>query len=276
MVPSRTKVILFLIFLSVVILVIGQHFGGRLGLLLGFLLAVGINSTLFFFGQNQMLKKMHAKPLLGRDAWGLNDLVKKLAQDLHTPVPRLYLIESSSPTAFSFGLDQNQACLCVTTDLLARFSRPELEAILAHQLCQLSRNDSFSFAVFSILTYSLIAVSELADALLPTQLFTKRPHRFFQYLAYPLAWGLVKLAVGRKFFYETDAHAGVFLQDRRRLGEILWKLETLSHTRPLRIPAFSSHMFIVNPSGRLEKSKLGQFHPPMAQRLTALIGTPTA
>ena len=276
MIASRSKVILFLIFLSLFFLIAGQQIWGRPGLLIGLLLAVLLNSTLFFLGENQMLRKMKARPLKGNDPWGLNERVQDMARRLKTPPPQIYLMESQSPTAFSFGLDQSKPCLCVSSDLLQRLNSKEVDVVLAHQLCQLSRHDSFAFAVFSILAHSLVSLTELMDSFLPTQLFTKKPHRFFQYLASPLAWLLLKFAVQRRMFYETDARAGAFLKDRNLLGDVLWQLDTLSRTRPLLIPAFSSHMFIVNPAGEQKRRFRGIFHPSVKRRLTALIGRPIA
>lgn len=275
MVSRGTKVWVFLLLVCLSFLAVGERFGGRAGLLTGFLLAVGLNAVIFFFGESRILSRLNARMIRGRDAWGLRPRIDALCEKLNVRPPHLFVMESPSVTAFSVGFAVRRPCLCVSTGLLQKLDERELEAVLAQQLCHVGRLDSFSFGVAGVLANTLLGFAQVLDLLWPPNYFLGRKQTPFLTLASPLGWLILRVVVNRSTYLENDRAAADLLGDRQRLGEVLWKLEGLAQTRPLEVPPCTSHLFVVNPEGFRQKNFFLRSHPPLADRLRSLIGTPT-
>lgn len=275
MLSNGTKVWVFLVFTCLALLFVGNSLGGRLGLFIGLLFAVGLNALVFFWGESRLLQHFAAKKISGTDPWGLSKTVESLSQKLKIRPPQLYLMETSTPTAFSVGFSARKPCLCVTSGLLERLNDEELEAVLAQQLCHVSRMDSFFFGITSILANSLMAVGQFLDSLWPPNFFFEKKQKPFLTLFSPLGWLIVRSVVSRSTYYENDRSAAQLIQSRERLGEVLWRLEGLAQARPLTVPPCTSHFFIVNPEGGRQANYFLRSHPPLSERLRSLMGTPS-
>lgn len=275
MLATETKVWVFLIFIGLGFLFVGEHWGGRAGLLLGFTLAVALNALFYFLGESRLLTTLGARPLRGVDAWGLSAIVEKIAKRMNRPVPQLFVMNHPTATAFSTGLNSRRPSLCVSTGLLEKFPSEDLEAVLAQQLCQQEGLNRFGFGVASVVSNTLMRIGDFLDALWPPNFFFGKKQRPFLTLLSPLGWLILRPTVNRAGWYETDRAAAELIQSRERLGEALWRLEGLAQARPLRVPPCTGHLFIVNPEGGRQRNFFLRSHPPLRDRLRALIGTPT-
>lgn len=273
MTANSTKVWIFILISSLTLLVLGYEFGERLGLLVGFLCAVTLNFFVFFYGEPQILNSLQARPLKGQDPWGLGEILQKYSDHLGMEPPDLHLIPSETETAFCVNHLWRKGSLALTTSLVQNFSREDLEAIVAYQLCSLSKLDSFLAGVTSTLANALVGLGRLLDSLWPPNFFLlkKQKQKPFLRICASLGWGLVKLASGHRDFYENDLKAAELIHDRFRLAEVLWRLEGLAQAQPLRPPPCSSHLFIVNPSGFRQKLAF-KSHPSIEERLQKLMG----
>lgn len=263
---TSTKVWVFILSSSLALLVLGYQFGERLGLMIGFLLALLLNFMVFFYGESRVLAKLKAKRLKGQDAWGLLERVERLSAQLGVPVPTVYLIPESSANAFSVGHSWKKGSLGFTLGLLQTLEDEEVEAVVAHQLCHIRRLDTFAFSVSSTLANSVVGLGQFLDSFLPYRL------RFFRPLFSPVGWLIIKLVVGEKSFFENDLMASQLVGERQRLGEALWRLEGLAQTKPLSIPPCTSHLFMVNPEGFKQRNMFLKSHPPIEVRLQKLMG----
>lgn len=263
---TSTKVWVFILSSSLALLVVGYQLGERLGLMIGFMFAVLLNFMVFFYGESRVLAKLNAKRLKGQDAWGLLDLVGSFSEQLGVPVPSVYLIPDASANAFAVGHSWKKGSLGFTQGLLQTLDQDELEAVVAHQLCHIRRLDTFAFGVSSTLANSVVGLGQFLDSFLPYRL------QFFMPLLSPIGWLIIKLVVGEKSFFENDLMASQLMGDRVRLGEALWRLEGLAQTRPLVIPACTSHLFMVNPEGFKQRNLFLKSHPPIEVRIQKLMG----
>lgn len=266
MLTNSTKVWIFIVTSSLALLVIGYQLGERLGLLIGFGLAILLNFLVFSYGENRVLAKLNARPLKGQDAWGLIDTVERLSEKLDMPAPAIYITPHVSVSALCVGHSWKKSSLCFTTGLAKKLNPQELEAVVAHQLCHIRRLDSFAFGVTSTLANSVVGVGQFLDSFLPKRL------RIFMTLLSPLGWLIIKSVVGQKTFFENDLMASELIEDRRLLGEVLWRLEGLAETQPLNVPPCTSHLFIVNPEGFEQKNLFLRSHPTIEERLQKLMG----
>lgn len=263
---TSTKVWVFILSSSLAFLVLGYQFGERLGLMIGFFFALLLNFMVFFYGESRVLAKLNAKRLKGQDAWGVLILVERLSAELGVPVPAVYLIPSPAANAFAVGHSWRRGALGFTQGLLQTLEPEELEAAVAHQLCHIRRLDTFAFGVSSTLANSVVGLGQFLDSFLPYRL------QFFMPLFSPLGWLIIKTVVGEKSFFENDLMASQLVGDRHKLGEALWRLEGLAQTKPLVIPACTSHLFMVNPEGIRQRNMFLKSHPPIEIRIQKLMG----
>lgn len=266
MMNNNTKVWIFILSSSLALLIIGYQLGERLGLLIGFLLAVILNFFVFFYGESRVLSKLNAKRLKGQDAWGLITKVEKISAQLGMPAPAVFITPHNSTNAFCVGQTWKKSSLGVTQGLLARLSEAELEAVVAHQLCHIRRLDTFAFGVSSVLANSVVGLGQFLDLALPYRL------QFFMPLFSPLGWFIIKSVVGEKSFFENDLMASEILESRTILGEVLWRMEGLAQTQPLEVPPCTSHLFMVNPESFNQKNLFLKAHPAIEIRLQKLMG----
>ncbi|WP_373997927.1 M56 family metallopeptidase [Bdellovibrio bacteriovorus] len=266
MINNNTKVWIFILTSCLALLVVGYQLGERLGLLIGFLLSLLLNFFVFFYGESRVLAKLHAKRLKGQDSWGLISKVEKISAELGMPAPAIYITPHTSANAFCVGHSWKRGSLGFTAGLLQKLDEKELEAVVAHQICHIRRLDTFAFGVSSTLANSIVGLGQFLDNLLPYNL------QFFMPLLSPVGWLIIKFVVGEKSFFENDLMASELLENRGRLGEVLWRMEGLAQTNPLEIPPCTSHLFMVNPEGFKQKNLFLKSHPAIEVRLQKLMG----
>jgi heat shock protein HtpX len=270
---GSTKVWLFLLFITLMLLILGYQLGGRLGLFLGFVVSIVFHSLIFFFGDSQLLGFLGAKQVHGADPWGLQEQLKKYALLLQIPTPSLYIVDSDAAYAFSLGHNWQKGSLCLSTGLLKRLKPKELEAVIAHQACHIQRLDTFGFGVAHVVAFALVGLGRILDQLWIIRIVSKKQaQKIFSNLTSPIAWFILKLAVSDKVYFQNDDMAAALLHDRKSLAEALWKVEGLSQTQPLQLPPCSSHFFIVNPLGLTEKNWFLLAHPKIETRIRRLVG----
>ncbi len=268
------KVWIFLLALAIVQLYLGYRLGGRPGLWIGFLWSVSFISLIYFFADARLLKKFKVRKLSGQDAWNLTEMVDKYSRLAGVPRPDIFLMDHPTPIAFSMGSSWNQARICLSTGALQKLTNPEIEAVLAHQVCHLRRLEMFSFAVSSSVANSLIGLAQVLDRAWPANWGKKKPRQFpFLTLLSPLAGLILRIALSDRSYFEIDDLAQNFLVDRKALATALWKLESYCQAEPLDILPCTNHLFIVNPEGLKESNWFFVTHPKMENRLKRLAGT---
>jgi heat shock protein HtpX len=274
MISNSTKVWIFILISSLTLLMLGYEIGERLGLFFGFLLAIALNFFVFFYGESSILKSLNARELKGQDPWGLQELITKFCDHTGIAYPTVYLLPLKTETAFCVNHSWRKGSLAISMGLLEHFSKEDLEAVVAYQVCYLKKLDSFSFGVTNTLANALIGVGRLLDHFWPPNYFLlahQKQKPFLRLLA-PLGWGLIKIASKYKTFYENDLLAAELIHDRFRLAEVLWRLEGLAQTQPMVAPTCSNHLFVVNPEGYNQKHMLLKSHPSIQARLQKLMG----
>ncbi len=273
MISNSTKVWFFIIALCLSFLIIGYQLGDRLGLMAGLTMAVTLNILIFFYGEAHILNLLRVRISEGQDSWGLQPLIKDYTSKLSLKQqPRLYILESSAAVAFCMGITWRKPCICLSEGLLKRFSENDLRAVIAHQIGHIKRMETFGFGVTSILANTLVGLGQLLDQIWPPNFFLNKKRSPFLTLLSPLGWMIIRLVVRTKTYYENDALAAELVGNRRGLAEVLWRMEGLAQTQPLKIPPCTSHLFMVNPEGLEQKNLFLKFHPPMKDRLLKLVG----
>ncbi len=275
---GSTKAWFFLLLLASLILLAGHSLGGRQGLLWALVIALSVNSLVYFYSDLRILSLFSGRRLEGRDPWGALELTKALCKKHRIPMPQIIVLEEPSPQALALGRNWNHSSIILTQGLLDHFSRRELRAVLAYQLATIQRQETFAFAVAASFTDLIMSMAWHLDRLWSLLLGIRqsqdsaRKGHFFSWLLSPLAAGLLRFSVGPSNYYALDALASEISEDSQAVAEVLWKLQSFASTLPLLVPVSQAHLFMVNPLTKPGWSRYFQVQPETKRRIERLVG----
>ncbi|MBS1998114.1 MAG: zinc metalloprotease HtpX [Cyanobacteria bacterium SZAS LIN-2] len=273
---NTLKTIFLMGILSSLMIIVGNYFGGKSGLILAFLFAIATNIFAYWFSAPMALSMSRAQPIAREQAPELYRIVEHLAQQAQIPVPTVYFIPSDSPNAFATGRDPQHSSIAVTRGILNLLTSEELEAVLAHELGHVKNRDiliSTIAAVFAGVVTTLahwgmyMGTGSYDDR-------DSRPNPIFLLLmmiAAPIAASLINLAISRSREYEADATGAKICGHPMALASALAKIEALAEQIPMTSanPAISS-LYIVKPQAGSWLINLMSTHPPIPDRIKRL------
>jgi heat shock protein HtpX len=274
---SVTKAWFFLIAISLTLIVLGHILGGREGLLFFLILALGINSFVYFYEDRRVLSTFNGKTLDGQDSYGLHDMARRLSIKSRIKTPQILLLPSHAPQAGIIGNGLSRSSLLITQGLLDKLSMREIEAVIAYQIASISNLNTLSFAVGSFLTSISLLITSTLDTIIRLLIVEKKNPKnivsqFFTRLTAPIFGSILKLSIRKSFYKEADALAAELLDDSQVLAKVLWKLESFSETLPLPASVATAHIFIVSPLTQYRWERFFVTQPQTKERIRQLVG----
>ena len=238
----------------------------------------------YYFSDSITLALSQAKEVDRQSAPELYRLVENLTIAAGLPMPRVYIIEDTAPNAFATGRDPKHAVVCVTTGILQKLEKTELEGVIAHELSHIGNYD---IRVMTLVVILVGTITLLADWFLRVG-FRMRGNRkgnqlqmAFMILGLllailsPIIATLIKLAVSRKREFLADASGALLTRYPEGLARALEKISR--DKEPLEAAnKATAHMYIVNPLKADNNGKVGWLasmfntHPPVEERVQKL------
>lgn len=271
-----TKTALLLAFMTGLFVAVGSLIGGSTGMVIAFLIAIGMNAFAYW-NSDKMVLRMHGAHEIGeREDPELFGMVRELARRAQIPMPKVYIMDNPQPNAFATGRDPQHGAVAVTTGIMQRLSKEELAGVIAHELAHIKNRDTLIMTVTATIAGAISMLAQFG------MLFSSGDNRnnplgiigtIALVLLAPIAAMLVQMAISRSREYEADRVgaeiAGQPLWLASALDRIQAGAERVVNPNAERNPA-TAHLFIINPLAGQGMDNLFSTHPSTANRIAKL------
>jgi heat shock protein HtpX len=263
--------------ITALFMAIGSFVGGRQGMTLALLVAVGLNFFSYWFSDKLVLKMYNAREVDASSAPQFYSTIAELAHKAGLPMPRVYVIDEAAPNAFATGRNPEHAAVAATTGILQVLSANELRAVMAHELTHVIHRDILISTVSATMAGAISMLANFA-MFFGGRDSEGRPANPIAGLAVallaPLAASLIQMAISRAREFEADRGGAELSGDPRALASALQKIEAYARGTPLlaaeRHPQ-TAHLMIMNPLHGGGLTTLFSTHPSTAERVARLM-----
>jgi heat shock protein HtpX len=268
----RTAVLLAA--MTALFLLVGALLGGRAGMMIALLFAIGTNLFAYWNSDRMALSAVDAREVDYARAPDLVALVGELSGRAGLPMPRVYLVDSPQPNAFATGRDPAHAAVAVNTGLIEMLTREELAGVLSHELAHVRNRDTLTMTITATLAGAISSIAHWG-------FFIGGGRRnglgFFGSIAMailaPIAAMVVQMAVSRGREYEADRMGAELCGNPLWLASALAKIADAAQRIPdeaVEAHPAMAHLFIVNPLSGRGMDSLFSTHPAVENRIAAL------
>jgi heat shock protein HtpX len=269
---------LLLAFLMAIFLAMGSLIGGQTGLVVAFVLALGMNLFSLWKSDRIVLRMHGAQEVDEASAPAYYGLVRELARRAELPMPKVYVMHNPQPNAFATGRSPTSSAVCASTGLLEMLSQEELAGVMAHELAHIKNRDTLTMTMAATIGG---AISMIAQWMQFSVLFGRGDNRsggsrilqFAAMLLAPFAAMIVQMAISRSREYQADRLGAMICGNPIWLASALYKIQ--GHARQIvnpsaeAVPA-TAHLFIINPLSGRGFDNWFSTHPATENRIAEL------
>jgi heat shock protein HtpX len=277
---NQIRTTLLLVAMTVFVVVIGRLIGGPTGMVMAFVIAIGMNFFSYWFSDKIVLRMYRAKEATPQQAPELYEMVATLAQRARLPMPKVYIIPQETPNAFATGRNPEHAVVAVTQGLLKLMKRDQIMGVLAHELAHVHNRDILIGSIAATMAGAIMVLASMArwGAIFGGGRGDNEEGGMggvgliaMSILA-PIGAMVIQMAISRSREYLADATGAQFAGSSQGLASALEKLGAYSKRLPMDAKPATAHMFIVNPLSGKSLMSLFSTHPPLAERIARLRG----
>ena len=260
--------------------------GGFYVTILAVILALLMSAGSYFAGDRLVLASSGAREVTEQAAPQLMNVVRELSLAAGMPMPKVYVIEDTAPNAFATGRDPQHASIAITTGLLEKLDREELQGVIGHELSHV-RNFDIRFALLVAVLVGSIAL--MADFFLRFTFWgggrrggsRDRGGGGLAVIMFviaivlailaPIIARFVQLAVSRQREYLADASSVEVTRNPYGLERALAKIASDKEVLEVANRA-TQHLYFTNPIKKFEARAGSMFstHPPIVDRINRL------
>jgi len=265
---------------------IGQYWGQSYGgVAIAVIIALVMSLSAYYAGDKMVLAVSRAKRIEKQDYPQFFNVIEELSIAAGIPMPAVYVIDDTAPNAFATGRDPAHASVAITTGLLQKLNRDELQGVMAHELSHVQNRDILYATMVGVLVGSIALIS---DFFLRSFFWGGGRRRKSEgdggaaglillvvaivlAILAPIAAKLLQLAVSRQREYLADASGAKLTRYPEGLASALEKIAGDREVLEVANRA-TQHLYIVNPIKPFEKraSNLFSTHPPIQERVRRL------
>lgn len=289
---NKFKSALLIAFFVLLVLAVGWAFSyatdwGPAGLILAMGFAFVMTWTSYWYSDKIVLSMSRARPVSREQEPHLYHSVEGLAIAAGIPTPACYVIDDPAPNAFATGRNPEHAALAVTSGLLQRLDRLELEGVIGHEMAHIKNYDTLVQTLAAVMAGTIVLLSDwmfrawfwgggrkrgndsnmgglgAVLAVVAVALLILSP--FFA--------AIIQMAISRKREYLADANGALITRYPQGLADALKKIAADSNQLRSANKATES-MYIYNPLKDIRGGKglnsLFDTHPPIAERIQRL------
>ncbi len=277
---------LFLVFIIAIGWVFAQIYNDSAILYVAVIFSFFMNFFSYWYSDKITLKMTGAKMADHESNRELFHVVENLSITAGLPMPKVYIINDSAPNAFATGRNKENAVVVVTTGLLERLNKTELEGVVGHELSHIGNKDILLQTIIVVLV-GFIAL--LSDFFMRWSFWGgSRRNRgdgragaimmiigIVLAILAPIAATIIKLAISRKREFLADASGALLTRYPEGLASALEKISQYPMSMRNANKA-TAHLFISSPFRGKDAAgwltKLFMTHPPVEERVVALRG----
>jgi len=286
---NRVKSTLLVVFFVAFVIFIGWIFGqttvwGPAAPILAAVVAGVMAFAGYYNSDKIVLSISRARPATKQEFPYLHNTVEGLAIAAGLPVPKLYVIDDTAPNAFATGRNPEHAAIAVTTGLLQKLNRAELEGVIAHEMSHIADYDTLLMTLTVVMVGTVALVSDWTMR----SFFWGGGRRrrgagggqagmilllvaLVLAILSPIIAQLIRLAISRRREFLADANSARLTRYPEGLASALEKL-TLDREPLEAANKATAHLYIVNPLKDIggTMNELFSTHPPIEKRIAAL------
>lgn len=274
-IKNQLKTAVLLALLTALFLWIGSIFG-REGLIFALILVGFMNFGSYWFSDKIVLWMYRAKEAKQSEYPGLYRIVREVAKLSNLPMPKVYVIPSTSPNAMATGRSPKNAAVAATEGILNVLNEEELKGVIAHEFAHIKNRDILISTIVGTIAGIISYIGAMAKW---SAIFGGRDNnRGSNLLALlvlgiiaPLVATLIQLAISRGREYFADESGAKTVKNGHALADALEKIEKNVNTNPLRLGSTgTAHLFISNPFKSSGFLRFFLTHPPTQERTKRL------
>lgn len=262
---------------AVLFMLVGQVLGGSTGLVIAFIVAMGMNFFSYWKSDKIVLRMYDAQPVDQSSHPKLYGMIEELARKAELPMPAVYIVPQNQPNAFATGRNPENAAVAVTEGIMQALNEDELRAVVAHELAHIQNRDILTQTIVTTVVSALTMLAQFAY-FIPIGGNDRGSNPLVALIVLitaPIAATMLQAAISRTREYEADRVGAEICGQPGQLASALQRIEKAAEQIPMKVSdtamRSTSHMFPVNPFSGGRFMSLFSTHPETEDRVERLM-----